>query len=371
MAESQKDERTEEATSRKLEEAREKGQVAYSTEAVSAMGLAIALGTFMVAGGFVAGRLGAMVAAAPTQALVFGERSLDAASFADILRGVGKETLLPLVVLVIPMVIGSLMMGFGQAGFTLAPKAIAADLSKLNPIKGFGRMIGARGWTRVGLAILKIIAIGTALVVTGWLQLPNLLSMATTDLGPMLAGLGAILLRCVAAVLVCVVLLALLDFIFQRFQFAKEQRMTKQEIKEEMKQQEGDPHVKARIRAVQREMANRRMMEDVKGATAVITNPTHYAVAISYPRDADGVPTLVAPLVVAKGVDFLAQNIKKVAREAGVPLHENRPLARAMYARVEIGQPIPEDLYAAMATVLAHVWRTDKHMQKEAALAPQ
>jgi len=369
MAESEKDERTEEATARKLEQSREKGQVAYSTEAVSAMGLLVALGTFLVAGGIVASRMGSLIASAPVQALTFGEKTLDNADFAEILRGIGTQTLLPLLMLVIPMVLGSLLMGFGQAGFTLAPKAIAADLSKLNPIKGFGRMVGARGWTRVGLAILKITAIATALVVTGWLQLPNLMSMSTAGLGPMLAGLGSVMLRCVVAVMISVAVLALIDFVFQRMQFNKEQRMTKQEIKEEMKQQEGDPHVKARIRAVQREMANRRMMEDVKGATAVITNPTHYAVAISYPRDEDGVPTLSAPMVVAKGVDFLAQNIKKVAREAGVPLHENRPLARAMYARVEIGQPIPEDLYAAMATVLAHVWRTNEKVQSSPALA--
>jgi len=369
MAESQKDERTEEATGHKLDQAREKGQIAYSTEAVSAMGLVVAFGTFLAAGGIVAKQLGSLLAAGPRQALVFGERSLDNAEFAEILRGIGQETMLPLLILVIPMLLGSLMMGAGQTGFNLAPKAIAADLSKLNPIQGFGRMVGARGWTRVGLASLKIVAIGTSLVVTGWLNLPNLLSMSTNDLGPMLAGLGAIMLRCVIAVMIAVVALALLDFIFQRMQFAKEQRMTKQEIKEEMKQQEGDPHIKARIRAVQREMANRRMMEDVKDATAVVTNPTHYAVAISYPRDADGVPTLNAPVVVAKGVDFLAQNIKRVAREAGVPCHENRPLARSMYARVEIGQPIPEDLYAAMATILAHVWGADDKRRTKPALA--
>jgi flagellar biosynthetic protein FlhB len=141
-------------------------------------------------------------------------------------------------------------------------------------------------------------------------------------------------------------------------QFAKEQRMTKQEIKEEMKSQEGDPHLKARIRAVQREMANRRMMEDVKGAEVVVTNPTHYAVAISYPRDEDGTPQLIAPIVVAKGVDHLALRIREVATKSGVPLFEDRPLARAMYAQVELGHPIPADLYTAMATVLAHVYKS-------------
>lgn len=369
MAESEKDERTEDATAHKLDKSREKGEVAYSTEAVGAIGLLFAFGTFLVLGGMVTSRFGAMLAAAPRQALIYGEKNLDSSMFAEVLTGVGTETMLPLLMLVTPMILGSLLMGFGQAGFTIAPKAISADLSKLNPIKGFGRMVGARGWNRVGLAALKITAIGTALIVTGWTQIPNLLSMSTSDLGPMLGGLGTIIFRCVLAVLVCVIALAFLDFIFQRIQFNKEQRMSKQEIKEEMKQQEGDPHVKARIRAVQREIASRRMMEDVKGATAVVTNPTHYAVAISYPRDADGTPILNAPVVVAKGVDFMAQNIKKIARNAGVPLHEDRPLARGMYARVEIGEPIPEDLYAAMAIILAHVWRAGDELESGKSLA--
>ncbi len=369
MAETPKDERTEEATARKLEQAREEGQVAFSTESVAALGLIVALGTFLFAGGLVARRIGAMLTAAPRQALHFGELDLDNESASVLLGGIGRETMIPLMILVLPMTISALMIGFGQAGFGIAPKAIKADPSKLSPIKGFSRMVGARGWTRVGLAILKILAIGIALIVTGIVQIPKLVAMGMTDLGPMLAALGAIMIRCVSAVVACVVVLAVVDLIFQRKQFQKEQRMTKQEIKEEMKQQEGDPHVKARIRAVQREMANRRMMSDVKEATAVITNPTHFAVAIKYPRDEDGTPLLHAPMVVAKGIDFMALNIKKVAREAGIPCHEDRPLARAMHARVEVGHPIPEDLYAAVATVLAAVWRAEEQAKSRGALA--
>ena len=350
-------------------DAREQGQVAFSTESVAAFGLLVALGTFLFAGGLVAQRIGAMLVEAPRQALELGERTLDNAAFGALLGELGRATMVPLLILVLPMTLSALLIGFGQAGFALSPKAIAADPSKLSPIKGFGRMVGARGWTRVGLATLKITAIGLAFVITGVVQVPHLLSMGMTDLGPMLVALGAILIRCVVAVLVCVVVLAVVDLVFQRVQFQKEQRMTKQEVKEEMKQQEGDPHVKARIRAVQREMANRRMMADVQGATAVITNPTHFAVAIKYPRDEDGVPLYGAPMVVAKGIDFMALNIKKVAREAGIPCHEDRPLARAMHARVEIGHPIPEDLYAAVATVLAAVWRAEDKTKSRGAMA--
>ncbi|MDF1799995.1 MAG: flagellar type III secretion system protein FlhB [Planctomycetota bacterium] len=353
-----KDERTEEATPRKLEQAREKGQVAYSTESVAAMGLLVAIGTFLMGGGFVAQRIAGILARSPEMAMTMGLGTFENAGVARIIGDIAKESLLPILILVTPMTVAGLLIGAAQAGLKFSPKAIALDLSKLNPIKGMERMVGMRGWIKVGLAALKIVTIGTVFGVTGYMQVANLLSMGMTDIGPMLAALGQTLMYCLAAVMVVVLLLALIDFLFQRFQFNKEQRMTKQEVKEEMKSQEGDPHLKARIRAVQREMASRRMMEDVKDAEVVVTNPTHYAVAISYPRDEQGNPQLMAPIVVAKGIDHLAQRIKKVAVDSGVPLYEDRPLARGMYAQVEIGEPIPADLYAAMATVLAHVYRT-------------
>lgn len=353
-----KDERTEEATPRKLEQAREKGQVAYSTESVAAMGLLAAVGTFFLAGGFVASRIANLLAASPDMAQAFGTGTIDTGTAALILSDLGRESFLPLVILVVPSTIVALLIGAAQAGLKFAPKAIAADPTKLDPIKGAGRMLGARGWTRVGLAALKIVLIGVVFTVTGYLQTTKLLSMGMTDMGPMLAALGQTMIRCMIAVIIVVLALALIDFLFQRFQFNKEQRMSKQEIKEEMKQQEGDPHLKARIRSVQREMANRRMMEDVKTSEVVVTNPTHYAVAISYPRDDAGNPLLMAPTVVAKGVDHIALRIREVAGAHGVPTYEDRPLARAMYAQVEIGQPIPADLYAAMATVLAHIYKT-------------
>lgn len=363
MADESQAERTEEATQRKLEQAREKGQIAYSTEATSAMGLLAALMTLLLVGGMVGKRIGLMFLQSADQALALGEQDLDALAFAELLREIGQDTLGPLAMMVVPMAIGALLVGFGQAGFNLAPKAIAADITKLDPIKGFGKLFGRRGWMRTLLASLKITTIGVVFTITGALQLPNLLSMGMTDIGPMMAATGRILFLCSCAVAAVVVILALIDFIFQRLQFAREQRMTKQEVKEEMKQQDGDPHVKARIRAVQRELASRRMMEDVKTAQVVVTNPTHYAVAIAYPRDEDGLPLFNAPTVVAKGVDLLAQNIKKVAAASGVVLHENRPLARAMYARVEVGQAIPEDLYQAVATVLAAVWKAEAQAQ--------
>ena len=355
-----KDEKTEEATSHKLVQTREKGQVAYSTETVAAAGLLLAVGAFLISGGLVAGSFGEALRSAPIMASAMARTDIDSIAASAVLSQFGRDMFLPLIAIAAPIAIGSLLIGAAQAGLHFSPKAIAADFSKLNPIKGAGRMVSMRGWAKVGFAMAKLTLICGIVTVVGYMNVPNLLSMGMTDLGPMMVALGQILFVTMMAILVVVIALALIDYLFQRNQFAKEQRMSKHEVKEETKQTEGDPHLKARIRQTQREMANNRMMSAVPEATAVVTNPTHYAVAISYPRGDDGQPTLAAPLVVAKGVDFLAQRIKEVARENGVLCHENRPLARALYADVEVGQPIPEDLYAAMATVLAHVYRADK-----------
>jgi flagellar biosynthesis protein FlhB len=162
-----------------------------------------------------------------------------------------------------------------------------------------------------------------------------------------------------------VLLLSILDFAFQRFQHERDLRMSAREVREELKSTEGDPRVRARIRAVQREMAARRMMEAVKKASVVVTNPTHYAVALRYERDTvgdggdgkSGAPRASAPVVVGKGADLVALRIRKVAAESGVPLYEDPPLARTLYAKVEIGSEIPLELYEAVARVLAYVYR--------------
>ncbi|MDG1499193.1 MAG: flagellar type III secretion system protein FlhB [Planctomycetota bacterium] len=355
-----KDEKTEEATAHKLDQTREKGQVAFSTETMAAAGLLLAVIGFLTSGGLMASNFGEGLRAAPVMASTLGRTDLDNVVVSAVLGQMGRSAFVPLLAIAIPILIGSLIVGAAQAGLRISPKAIAADLNKLNPIQGATRMVNMRGWAKVGFALAKMTLLCGAVFVICAMNVPNLLSLGMTDLGPMMVALGKILFVTIITILVIVIALALIDYLFQRQQFSKEQRMSKHEIKEETKQTEGDPHLKARIRQTQREMANNRMMADVPAATAVVTNPTHYAVAISYPRDAAGVPTLDAPIVVAKGVDFMAQRIKKVARENGVLCHENRPLARALHADVEVGQPIPEDLYAAMATVLAHVYRADK-----------
>ncbi|HKX45279.1 MAG TPA: EscU/YscU/HrcU family type III secretion system export apparatus switch protein, partial [Planctomycetota bacterium] len=191
-----------------------------------------------------------------------------------------------------------------------------------------------------------------------WARFPDIVRSADGELRPTLKAGATVLAAAIAGALVAIVLLALVDLLYQRWQHERDLRMTKQEVREDLKQSEGDPHLKARVRQVQRELASRRMMEEVPKATVVVTNPTHFAVALRYELDAGDGERLGAPRVVAKGADLLAQRIKHVAREHAVPCYEDVPLARSLYARAEVGREVPEDLYEAVATVISFVYRT-------------
>ncbi|NOT29135.1 MAG: EscU/YscU/HrcU family type III secretion system export apparatus switch protein [Planctomycetes bacterium] len=259
---------------------------------------------------------------------------------------------------VVPTVLVCALTGFLQVGFRLAPKALEADPNKLNPFKGMQRLFSLRGLVRTALSMAKIASITAAAATVAWLHVDDIARVGTSELGPLLAAVGVVVLRTAVAALTVILVLGALDALFQRLQNERDLRMTPAEVKEEHRLTEGDPQVRARIRAVQREFAMRRMMSDVPKATVVVTNPTHYAVAVRYER-AEVAGTRTAPVVVAKGVDHLAQKIKDVARAHGVTCHEDVPLARALYARVRVGQEIPEELYAAVAAVLATVYRLE------------
>ena len=224
-------------------------------------------------------------------------------------------------------------------------------MTKLDPVKGFQKLFSLRAVVRTALAAAKVLAISLVMGVIAYREVDEIARVGDSDLGPILVALGGVSLKAAAGGLVAIVVLALVDLVYQRFQHDKDLRMSKEEIKEENRIAEGDPHVKARVRQIMRETATRRMMAHVPKATVVVTNPTHYAVALLY-EDREG-----APRCVAKGKGFVARRIKEVAREAGVVLYEDVPLARALHAQVELGREIPEELYAAVAEVLAYVYR--------------
>jgi flagellar biosynthetic protein FlhB len=239
-----------------------------------------------------------------------------------------------------------------QTGFVFSGERLKLDLTKLSPLSGLKRIFGLEGATNLLKGILKIAIVGTAVWTVLWPmrgQLGSLLDESTADLA---ADMTHLIIRIMIAALAVLAVVAVLDYSLQRYRFIQRNRMSKQEVKDEMRQTDGDPAVKARIRKVRIERSRRRMMAQVPEATVVITNPTHFAVALKYESG-----KMAAPICVAKGVDALALRIRAVAEEAEVPIVENPPLARALYASVELDEAVPPEHYKAVAQVIGYVMR--------------
>jgi flagellar biosynthetic protein FlhB len=348
MAEERDDaQRTEEPTSRRLDEARSKGDVIKSPEVTSFIVLAAGALAVTIFSGMAARTFA-------RHYLVFFERpaefSLDAGSALLIF----KQAAQGLLVLMAPAIGLMMVAGIGvqlmQQGLSFSGERLRPDFSRLSPIAGFKRLFGLDGIINLIKGIAKIILVGAAAFAVVW---PERSRLATAlDLEPAeVAALALSLIdRVLLAMLVIFALIAGLDYLYQRQRFLSRHRMTRQELKDEVKQSEGDPQIKARIRQIRLERAKKRMMAAIPEATVVITNPTHYAVALKYESG-----KMAAPVCVAKGVDHMALNIRKVAKEHEVPVVENPPLARALYASVELDDEIPAEHYKAVAQIIGDV----------------
>ncbi len=246
----------------------------------------------------------------------------------------------------------SALASFSQVGpiFTFEP--ISPDLNKINPLNGIKRLVSMKQAIEAVRLTFKVAVVVLIAYLMVKPEVMNASGRFLLDPTTEIHLYGSTAWRVLIALVSSLFLFAVVDFILQKREFNKGLRLTKQEAKQESKERDGDPMIKARIRAVQRDMARRRMMAAVKKADVVVTNPTHFAVALVYDKD-----KMSAPKVVAKGADFLAQRIKKVAAEAGIPLVENVPLARGLYKSVKVGQSVPRSLYQAVAEVLAYVYR--------------
>jgi flagellar biosynthetic protein FlhB len=240
-----------------------------------------------------------------------------------------------------------------QTGFFIAPKALEPKFSKLNPISGFKKIIFTKkSLVELLKSILKFVIVGYvaySTVMDYVDEFPLLIYQTTSQL---LEYIFEIVLAIAIKIIMIYVVISALDFWFQKYDFMEEQKMTKQEVKDESKSMEGSPEIKAKIKSMQRAMAQNRMMQDIPDADVVITNPTHYAVALKYDSS-----SMAAPKIVAKGVDRIAERIKTIAKENDVPIIENVELARALYASADVGDDVPEDLYQAVAEVLAFVYK--------------
>jgi len=354
MADNQeKDQKTEAATPRRREEARSNGQVALSSEFVAALMLVAGFVSILLGGGNLARAAGSLTVATLESLGTLGTLELDARSSAALIKESFLGVLWPLMAVFLPAVLVGALVGYGQIGFLVTGKSVEPDVTKLDPFKGLKKIFSMRSLVRTALAAAKVLAISFVMGAIAYHELPDIARAGDSDIGPILVALGSVAFKAVAGGLGVIVVLAAIDLVYQRYQLEQDLRMSKQELKEENRIAEGDPHVKARVRQIMREMASRRMMADVPKATVVVTNPTHYAVALLYDRAQGG----GAPRCVAKGKGEVAQRIKEVARAAGVVLYEDVPLARALHGQVEIGAEIPEELYSAVAEVLAYVYR--------------
>ena len=259
--------------------------------------------------------------------------------------------------LVIPVMgaalIGGILSNYIQVGFLFSTETIHFKLSKINPISGFKRIFSWRALVEFLKSILKISIVGFVVYVILSTRFDDILILSQKSIDDALATIANIVVVTGLIVSIVLLFLAVLDYFYQKYDFEKNIRMSKQDLKDEYKNIEGDPLIKSRIKQRQREMAMQRMMQEVPNADVIITNPTHYAIAIKYDESKTD-----APFVVAKGVDFIAQKIKLIAKENDVIMVENRPLARALYDQTEIGQVIPEDFFKAVAEILAFVYKT-------------
>lgn len=350
MAEERDDsQRTEQPTQRRLDEAHRKGDVVKSAELSSVVLLGSGLLALALFGGMSVQRFAA-------EFKVFLENPADMALDAGAATALLHHATVGLIAVLAPAV--GLMLFAALAGNVLQHRPVFTaarlkpELSKLSPIKGFKRVFGLDGWANFLKGMAKILLVGGACL---WALWPERGRLATAlDLGP--AGVAdlalALIFKTVLAGLAVLAVIAALDYLYQRQRFMARHRMTRQELRDEIKQSEGDPHVKARIRQIRLERSRKRMIAAVPGATVIITNPTHYAVALKYESGKMG-----APVCVAKGVDHLAFTIRKVAEENDVPIVENPPLARALYAAVEVDDEIPAEHYKAVAQVIGYVMR--------------
>ena len=345
-------EKTEEATPKKLYDARKQGQVARSNDIVSAF---VLLGLFLAMKIFIGSIGNSMLE-------VYQE---EYSSLSDIVQdgftvnrslAIFQELILYIIKMALPFMLFAFVISFvidlWQVKWKVSGEALKPKLSKINPLRGFKRIISAEKIFEFVKSVVKLLILGAVVYTTLKANVALIFEFYDYSLRQAIEVIGDLIITLGIKISVCFLIFALADVFYQKKKFQRDMRMTKQEVKDEYKNTEGDPQIKGKIRQKMREVARQRMMQSVPEADVVITNPTHLAVAIKYDKDSNG-----APVVAAKGADYVAAKIKDIARENQVEIVENKPLARMLYFNVELGQEIPQEMYQMVAEVLAYVYR--------------
>jgi flagellar biosynthetic protein FlhB len=357
MADDQdKSQQTEEPTQKRLEQARESGDIVKSTEVSTFVLLAggtLAIAMFGHSTAIAIAKLMIMFIEQPEQMPV------DGAGLASLSRGLLYHLAIALAPFMGVMLLASLAGHVLQSRPSITLDKIKPDFSKLSLPAGLARMFGMEGWINLFKGLVKIAIVGMAIWTQIWPERGHLEAILTQSPGAVVGDMSHLLFKVLIAALSALFVIAGLDYFLQRMRFMQRNRMSKQEIKEEYRQNEGDPAIKAKVRQIRIERSRKRMMAKVPEATVVIMNPTHYAVALKYESGKNQ-----APICVAKGIDALALRIRAVAEENGVPVIENPPLARALHAAVEVDEAVPSEHYKAVAQVISYVMRLTGKMAR-------
>jgi flagellar biosynthetic protein FlhB len=342
--------KTEKATPKKRQDARKKGQVFQSREISSAMVLMFVFVTLRIFGSSIYSEISNYMKKVLTE-----YPKMDNFYMPDILLRTFIDIVLVFFRTTAPVLLVALLAGliisYAQVGFLFTLETLKPKFDRINPLSGFKRLFSMRSIVELLKAILKISIIGYVAYAYMSSQAVTFLSLMDMDIMNIAVFIGITSLNIAIRICFVLIILGIFDFAYQWWEHEKNLKMTKQEIKEEYKQTEGNPEIKAKIKQTQRQMSMRRMMQEIPKADVVITNPTHFACALKYDSEVSPAPTLIA-----KGQDYLAMRIKEVAKECRIEIVENKPLARSIYDNVEIGKAIPPELYQAVAEVLAFVY---------------
>ncbi len=348
-------EKTEPATAKKLKDAREEGKVVKSRELNSAFGLIVLFLCLKIFVSYVGQKLIAVftyVYGQMADFVLINEKNLSTQAIASLF----KNIILQWMLIVLPFfafgVIIALLVSIVQVGWKVSTKPMKPELSKFNPINGFKRMFSKDSVFELVKSIVKIGLIGYMAYASIRDHQNELFILYDLELNQAIALVGGLVIDVGFKISLVYLIVGIADFVYQKHKFNEDMKMTKQEVKDEFKNTEGDPQIKGRQRRKMQEVSQKRMMQDVPKADVVITNPTHFAVALRYDTKES-----TAPVVVAKGADYIAQKIKEIAKDNQIEIVENKPLARMIYHNVDVGAEIPPELYQAVAEVLAYVYR--------------
>jgi flagellar biosynthetic protein FlhB len=355
-------ERTEEATPKKKQEARDEGRVAKSQDLAAVILLVVTSAAVAATAMWMLGEgktgMERVLAAEDASSLLHNDSAMEAVVFVAMMTARIAAPLL------IVAWIAGLLSHLVQIGWLVSPKALMPKPDKLNPISGFKRVFGLSALVKAGLDALKVLLVVAVAVWTIRQRGEQMLTLPYLTTMEGLASVGWLMLDLALRLLAVLLILAILDLIYQKWKHAEDLKMTKQQVKDEMKQTEGDPETKRRRMRMQQQIAAQRISAAVPKADVVVTNPEHISIALQYDEE-----TMRAPKVLAKGADHLALRIRRIAAQHGIPIVERKPLARAMYRSVEAGQEIPPDFYKAVAEVLAYVYQLEAGSRPGASMA--